>query len=519
MEDSLWNQIVGAVQIDPQSKMTWLRPTRQLASVNGDRRLLVSCPNKEFADWIQDNYRDPILEACRNLGLMGTQIDSIEYVPHWPKIAPALIEPPPEREVPETIVEVACPEVPPECWLSLAAEYRDLVGPCCESSDNYHLVCFLTAMGAGLGKSVYVVRAEPIYPNLYSVLVGDSTWGQKTMAMNYAMRLAVEGSFNVINAYDVSSGQGLIEAIDRGIREDDTRRRGSVIVQIDEFNTVFNKASYKGSTIIPDLKRAFNTPRVVELIRKDYLKVMDPPTVTLLAGSEPQDLADSISDKDLRGGLGNRLDFTPGDPKPLNADAPAPDAGRFFSLATRAGAICKYWHELGAKKGTELKLSPEADLMWRKWYETIRRRGGEDRTVQAMAARHRVYVLKWATIFCALDEHRPGQICSNHIQPAIALAEWRLKCLFHIFGSVSRKPWVKDEIDMQGYVKRQGGRVTVLKFRRRFHDLGAETVERRMRSLVWDPKIPSSPSERDLRFDYVTDYRTGRESRWICINE
>ena len=62
-----------------------------------------------------------------------------------------------------------CPTPPEAVWHRLARLYKDSIGGTTEAPDSYHLACFLTVVGATLGRSVYNVDAssEPLYTNLF----------------------------------------------------------------------------------------------------------------------------------------------------------------------------------------------------------------------------------------------------------------------------------------------------------------------------------------------------------------
>lgn len=64
-----WKEVLGYLKekINPQSFQTWLRPTR-LKEITGST-LFVEVPNREFRDWIKENYGSDVHEALRHLKL------------------------------------------------------------------------------------------------------------------------------------------------------------------------------------------------------------------------------------------------------------------------------------------------------------------------------------------------------------------------------------------------------------------------------------------------------------------
>jgi chromosomal replication initiator protein len=64
-----WLQVLNYLKakVNTQSYQTWFRPTR--FSHVEDEAIVVSVPNREFQEWIQDNYAALVAEALRNLNL------------------------------------------------------------------------------------------------------------------------------------------------------------------------------------------------------------------------------------------------------------------------------------------------------------------------------------------------------------------------------------------------------------------------------------------------------------------
>lgn len=83
-----------------------------------------------------------------------------------------------------------CPILPDAAWYGHSREFREIVGPSTEASSNYHLASFYLAVGASLGRSVYVDRAGRQYPNIFTVLVGKSGGARKSTALRFGIDLA-----------------------------------------------------------------------------------------------------------------------------------------------------------------------------------------------------------------------------------------------------------------------------------------------------------------------------------------
>ncbi|HEV2225101.1 MAG TPA: DUF3987 domain-containing protein [Candidatus Acidoferrales bacterium] len=516
-DTSYWSQIVEHLrpQLNPQTVQTWLRPTYQVEQSNS--HLTVSVPTAEFRAFIEDTFHDQIADAIASLKLPFREIryataEELEPPESAEAIDARAAEEKAEREAEETARLAAqpseCPMAPEAAWHQEARRYRELLKESSEASDNFHLACLINACGAALSKSVYFMLDRQTFPNCYTVIVGDSSWSNKGGAVRFAEDLAFEISPNITPIYSLDSAEGLADKIQQSVAQSEAKKRASVLILIDEFNAFLNKASQKGSKLIPDVKRWFDSPRVLQVnTRHGAVNVENPPAVCLLASSETEDLAD-MDKRDIRGGLGNRITYVPGSPKALNSRVRRPDRAGWDRLVGDLSSTMKFWHERGS---TELRWSAKAQSRWDKFYSSIRQRGGDDPLVGALAARHRVYVVKVAMIYAGLD--RSFEIREDHLEAAIAWCDFLLEGLRFIFRGLGLKPWVKESVEIVDYVKRQGGAVEMRKLRRRFHRLGPETFERYMRSLLADQRQP----EREL----VEDPRLGRAGRyvnWVCLN-
>jgi chromosomal replication initiator protein len=72
-----WQEILNDLKnrVNPQSYQTWLRPTR--LSHTREDTIFVQVPNREFQEWIHENYSGLIYEAIRRLGLQYRQVSFV----------------------------------------------------------------------------------------------------------------------------------------------------------------------------------------------------------------------------------------------------------------------------------------------------------------------------------------------------------------------------------------------------------------------------------------------------------
>src|SRR5262245_45688121 len=80
------------------------------------------------------------------------------------------------------------PAFPEEAITGLFKKYLDLVGPSTEAPDSYHWVVFLTVAGLLFGRKLFINQPMSLYPNFYSLLIGQTGLSRKSTAM----RLGIE---------------------------------------------------------------------------------------------------------------------------------------------------------------------------------------------------------------------------------------------------------------------------------------------------------------------------------------
>ena len=140
------------------------------------------------------------------------------------------------------------------------------------------------------------------------------------------------------------------------------------------------------------------------------------------------------------------------------------------------------------------------------------KRGADDPLISKLAARHCVYVPKTALTFAALDS-TDGWIERRHLEAAIAWCDFLLESLYFVFRNADVKPWVREENEIAEYITKKG-EVKMRALAHRFHRMGRETFERRLRFLVADPGHP----DRDFRVEKRLGL-SGRNSLWVVPND
>jgi hypothetical protein len=437
---NIWKSILKQVkpEIDSQSFNTWLSPTR--LDHNGDATLSVIVPNLEFQGWIQENFHQRILEIAR--AKFG--IEEITYVPARQPEAPKPKQAEPEPDIP--VLSRAAPTIPEECWRGIFRDYREIARKAGEAPDAFHFAGIAAALSAALGRSVCMQDPVEVFPNLFICVVGEAGCGKsepERFAIERVLRPAVAETM-IMTSLD--SGQGLVATI--------KNRKGkspSVVIALTEIRSLIDKVAQKASgDLVPKLNDLYDCRTRLEINTKNsYVDVDDVPPGVFLAATTPEWM-ENVKKEDLTGGLGSRILFMPGDPRP----EAWPGRQDFSPIALRLKDTAGFWRSRGQ---SELRFDAEADRLYRKWHSTRPTLTCKHRLIRALSVRHRSYVLKFASLYAA-DEHSE-QIRASHLGAATLLIDrFAFPSLWHLFSDFNLSPFGKLEQKMIEVVKSVSGR-------------------------------------------------------------
>jgi len=381
------------------------------------------------------------------------------------------------------------PEMPPEAWRGPAEFYRQGVGASTEASDNYHLAYFLTAVGALLGRTVYIRKGRRTYPNLYTVLVGKSGVARKGTAMDYALDLVRDIDSDVYITETVDSREGFILDLSTGQKDLEERRisgelRGALALE--EFRSLIEKAEQKGvRNIIPTLCLLYDCPGTIANKSKNSPAKVNEPTISLFSGTSPSYLQ-NLSLGDIEGGMGNRICWVAGDAKPRKDDPPDPDASVLNPLKMAIKETLDFYRTRGV---TRFYLSAEAAKRYKEFYHKEYNLETADELVSWLSERDHMTCLKVASIYAALD-HVERDIELYHLEAGIAFVKFLYEARFPIFAGHGLSPAAQTDQKIIEKVRAAGaGGIGYRNLQKALPRVDTETFHRRMKSLA----APDSP--------------------------
>lgn len=353
---------------------------------------------------------------------------------HWQAQQPRIVTPGRTRKLVAGKGAMAAVEIdrfpppPPEVYHGWFGGYLELVSETTEAPDQFHLASAMTIIGAWAGRTVHTRLASgKVYPNNYTVLVGNSSESKKDTAIKRAWEMALDPPWARERAappYVERSGVASAESFIKGLSI-----QSNVIIRMSEFSELLANARRKGTaTILTMLMKAWDNPPQLSNDSLTNAALALNPSVSILAGTQPDVLAGDLIDTDISSGFANRIMFIPGTGKGPNPWPAEVDERRLHEHWVRVRRNLQAYK--GGDEYLPIHRTPAVEALWSHFYLTPR---GETAAERTMSQRHQVMVLKIALIYAMTDCAK--QIEQEHLERAIAFVDWMWGCVRQMMGS------------------------------------------------------------------------------------
>lgn len=315
--------------------------------------------------------------------------------------------------------------VPPLALRGWFGSYVNLMHPCTEACQAFHLAVAFTLVGAWFGRRLKIKDVLPLYPNFYTVLVGDTGRGKKTTAIEKGLRMLgapmsdPEGRISHTPPFRVvtglSSREGLVAEL---------AAHPQLVAFEDEFSSTLSKGRQEAtSTLFPALTYLYNSPHEFASLTKpnrsgDY-PVATNPFLSLIGGIPEETLRRHMTGDDAASGFANRILFVFGNnaERPI-PNPPAPDERIMREMMAALRAV---------RLPPIMGFSLGAESQWEAWYGTediegFWHRRYELEVERQMVQRLPVTIRKLAGLYAATEGNHV--IDTDQLDAAIAFAEW-----------------------------------------------------------------------------------------------
>ncbi|MBI2060183.1 MAG: DUF3987 domain-containing protein [Nitrospirae bacterium] len=336
----------------------------------------------------------------------------------------------------------------------LLGEYLEAVGPVTQAPDSYHVLNFLTVAGLTLGRNIWVQTPEPIYPNLYGLLIGQTATTKKTTAVRLARRLLRDVAPEVVTLPGVVSTESVYDVLA-------VQPRTRALIVFDEFRALFSIGKRQSTgDLIPKLGSLYYCPDYDAINRREPGKEtkrtteIHEPFLSMIGNSPSGWLEGEITSGHIAGGFVNRICTVYGEGKSAIPFPPPVDQGRWSRLAASLKEVAAYW----AQNPGAIGWNADAKGMYERYYKQTdaARRKQDDRTTE-ITGRVDEHTLKIGVILSGLERSRT--MTRDALSRAILFGSYLEGAALHIFGNITASAVGRVETKIIERLRGYGGRV------------------------------------------------------------
>ena len=298
------------------------------------------------------------------------------------------------------------------------------VAPHTEADPVGVLGTLLASVGAAMGNLRYIYQGSAQAPNLFVVLVGDSSTGRKGTAGSIAREVMNRAypDWSGLIVPGLGSGEGLVGYL----KAHETQGEPRALVMESEFGRLLTVMAREGSTLSPMVRDAWDGVPMGRILAREQ-SIVHSHHVGIVAHVTPVELRAKLSGTDAANGFGNRFIWlavrrTRLVPFPVSPVEHV-DPGLFAAVGA---AIAE------AQTPGEVPWSPGARDAWEDLYLelTMHRPWG---LLAAMTARTEAQIVRLALVYALLD--RSPVIDVPHLRAARALWDYAVRSVASVFGT------------------------------------------------------------------------------------
>ncbi|MBI5902376.1 MAG: hypothetical protein HZB84_02700 [Deltaproteobacteria bacterium] len=349
------------------------------------------------------------------------------------------------------------PEPDPAMFYGLAGEIVKTIEPHTEADSTALLVQALAAYGSIIGKGAYFeVEADRHHPNIFAVLVGETSKGRKGTSWGHIKRIfktiAPEWEEERIQA-GLSSGEGLMWAVrDPITKKEPVKVKGKVteyqeviadegvadkrlFVSEPEFASVLKVAGRDGNTLSAVIRQAWDSGKLRTMTKNSPCTATNA-HITLIAHVTKEELLRYLTTTETANGFANRFLWLC-----VRRSKCLPRGGRiqsvnFEPVLKKLSAAIEFGKGAGSIKSTE-----ETWKLWEDIYPDLS--DGRPGMLGAVTSRSEAQVMRLSMLYALLDSS--SSIQPEHLVAGLALWDYAFSSAEYIFGDSLGNP-TADEI-------------------------------------------------------------------------
>ncbi len=327
-----------------------------------------------------------------------------------------------------------------EAYIGPLGQIVNKISPHTESSKEALLLQLIAVLGNLYGNECYYqVESTKLYPNIFCVIVGKSSWARKGTSWNHIERLIkLSGPRALADEHwqefglrsGLSSGEGLLFHLRDKSEEDKENSDKRITIIESEFSSVLKKISRDGNVISQVIRDAWDSRNLSILTKTDPIHV-SAPHISIIGHITQQELNKFLDGLEIFNGFANRFLWIYSIRSkllPFGGDIEA------ILFEEEIKELLK-----GKTLSGRLSFDDMARSLWRRiYYELSEERSSE--ITENIAARGPAQILKLSLIY-ALSSNRK-QIHTEDLLAAKSIWDFSEKTSAKIFAKKESNPLI-----------------------------------------------------------------------------
>jgi hypothetical protein len=320
-------------------------------------------------------------------------------------------------------------------YYGLVGDIVNAIAPETEADPVALLAQFLVAFGNAAGRHTYFVADGAYhYPNLFAVLVADTSKGRKGTAWNHVRRVFEADQVGALEwaqehiLKGLSSGEGIIHHV----RDEGGPTDKRVLATETEFASVLRMGARDGNNLSMVLRDAWDGEPLRTLTKNTPERATNA-HVSLIGHITSEELLRALTAEDAANGLGNRFLWLC-----TKRAQVLPESGDLSKITRALGPLYPRLRAAldFAQQPRGLRRDDAARALWAQEYERLS--DGQPGVVGKLTARAEAQVVRLALVHALLD--RSESVGAAHLRAALALWEYAETSVRFIFGDALGDP-------------------------------------------------------------------------------
>lgn len=394
----------------------------------------------------------------------------------------------------------------------------------------FHFAVLKTVIGASLGRRVYLDAARPIYPNFYTVLVGQTGVARKSTALRLGEAVLGDSDPAVLILRSLSTPEGLLQIFcppegykmgssvpDSSVDPPEVSEQMDfmlenavqgvegfrVLLSFDEFSYVLKKASKShGEGLIQTLTEAYDYPTQLDLPTRVNPLSADHPCLSIMAATTHAWLESTLKLEDIQGGFANRFCYYHG----MSTDfifKSQPGDDQFLNVVKYS--VNQYRQKFLVP--TAFQFDEDADREGEIWYIAHREALRKERNplIREALARTDINMYKAALLHAAItNDSGDFGIGVTSLRWAIQLAEYLQTVTTSIYQDFNLSETRRLEQRIVDLLSHQPNQ-TARELAKRISWASAKEVNQSLEELVKNQTVAADPGTRTTKYHVLTE--------------